>query len=701
MARPLPPPGAEGFSYGRHSSEMQNEKSSDDQLQVNRAVAERYRWIIKKEFTDESRSGRTSRNRPGFNKMIDLALAGHAQFIIVEDISRLMRNAAEMQVCAQRLKESGVVIVTATGAVLDGLELAIRASMAQEQSEEHGRRVKRGHRATVMRGRMIGGIPYGYRVRRASDEKEAFQARKNGDGGSDLNREQDPDEAKYVIEIYEDYVAGVSTEQICQRLNRAGIPGPRGKLWRTNALTGTKKLGNGILRNPIYRGAPVGLRTVSNFVPSKGVTKVGAADKADHIEMQDETLRIVSDELWYAAQARLTEMSVEKGHPHQARRPTYTFSGKVFCGHCGNAFPILGANHGCNGRRMGVDCDNRRRVSRRDLETAVFTGMLERLLQPHILEIYLQEYRSEMAAAAAGYEARQTDLRNRLRQLQEKEENLMAQMEAGASGYTRSRLNDRLNEVGPQIELLQRQLAAPRPDGNHLVAADAIIDSMRALIADLGDASTGDDRAATTTRDLLRGMIDKVTVTSRPAIGKEDKRGSGPVTVHVKGSITRVVAYGEAGREIQHRGTTSTALDLPNVKFSFYLDFSPPRAIWEHISPEAETFRRMLRVAYGPVEKNTLIRALREGQAADDLKLMAQAHLSAEKAIKLLKARGEIRAIDLASWKSGWVLNQCGLSDDEWRERFRNPDGGEATPLWSIEEPPEAFVTVIGPDEEN
>ena len=137
-------------------------------------------------------------------------------------------------------------------------------------------------------------------------------------------------------------------------------------------------------------------------------------------------------------------------------------------------------------------------------------------------------------------------------------------------------------------------------------------------------------------------------------------------------------------------------MDLPNVKFSFYLDFAPARAFREHLTPEAETFRHMLRVAYGPVEKNDLIRALREGHSADDLKLMAKAHLDAEKAIDLLKGRGVIRAIDLAKWKSGWVLNDRDLSDDEWRERFRNPENEGPPPLWRYAEPPEAFVTVIG-----
>lgn len=700
MSRSLPLAGAEGFSYGRHSSEMQNEKSSDDQLEVARTLASRQGWTIKQEFTDESRSGRTSRNRPGFNKMIDLAIAGHAQFIIVEDISRLMRNSAEMQVCAQRLKESGVVIVTATGAVIDGLELAIRASMAQEQAEEHGRRVRRGHRATANRGRLIGGVAYGYRVRQASARQQGFEARKNGDGGTDLNREKDPDEAALVLSIYEDFVGGLSTEQICQKLNRDGVPGPGGGLWRTNALTGNRQLGTGILRSSIYRGSPVGLRTVSTFVPSKGRTKVSAADKVDHIEMHDESLRIVSDELWSDAQARLSEMSVKKGRPHEARRPTYTLSGKVFCGDCGHGFPILGANHGCNGRKMGIICRNRRRISRRELETAVFTGLAERLLRPHILEIYLKEYRSQLAAVAAGYEARQAGLRKTLRQLQDKEENLMAQMEAGASGYTRSRLNERLNDIGPQIEQLQRQLAVPRPDQDHLLEADAIVERMQILIGELGDAAAGDDRAAAITRDLLRSMIDKVTVSFKSATGREDERGCGPVVVQVEGSITRMIAYAQGGREIQHRGTTSTALDLPNVKFSFHLDFAPARAIREHLTPEAKAFRHLLRISYGPVEKSALIRALREGQDAADLKLMAQAHLSAEKAIDLLKGRGEIRAIDLAKWKSGWVLNDRGLSDEEWRERFRNPEVEGPPPSWRYAEPPDAFVTVIGGTDE-
>ena len=76
----------------------------------------------------------------------------------------------------------------------------------------------------------------------------------------------------------------------------------------------------------------------------------------------------------------------------------------------------------------------------------------------------------------------------------------------------------------------------------HLADTGKIIESMKTLIGALGDAAVGDDRAAAVARDWLRGMIDRVIVTSKPATGREDERGCGPVTVRVEGSLTRVVA---------------------------------------------------------------------------------------------------------------------------------------------------------------
>jgi len=674
---------------------MQNEKSSSDQLELGRSLAQRNGWIVGGEFADEACSGRSSRNRPQFNKMISMAVGGQAQAIIVEDISRLFRNAAEMHVCAQRLKEAGVVIVTAAGSVVDGLELSIRAAMAQEQSEEHGRRVKRGHRAAAKRGRVIGGVAYGYRVRQAAGGQEAFVAGKNGDGGDDLNREIDPDEGPVVQRIYEDFVAGLSTQQICKALNSERVPAPGGGLWRTNALTGNKDLNTGILRSPIYRGRVVFGKTVSTFRPSTGTTKVTPGDKTEQIQEVREELRLVSDETWLAAQARLASLSVERQRPNQARRPTYVLSGKVFCGACGGSYAILGHTHGCYGRRFSSACDNRRRVARLELERAVFKGMVERLLKPHILNIYLAEYRSELAKAAAEFEGKRTTLAKRQADLMRDIDNLVAQAEAGATGYARTRINDRINELGAQLEQVERQLVQRAPVAADDATAEVIIERMRALLDELGDAAAGDDRAAATAREVMRGMIDKVIVTPKPATGKEDGRGFGPVMVQVFGSITRVVDYA-GGREVQSGGTTSAALDLPNVSFYFYVPMAPAIARQEHPPAEAGLFLHLLKVAYGPVQKDDLIRALRDGQDPANAQQMAAAHLGAEKAIRFLKTRGDIRAVDLPRWQAGWVLNGRGLTDDEWRERFRNPEGEGPPPLWRYATPPEAFVTVIG-----
>ena len=162
--RAAPLPGSVAFLYGRFSSDMQNPKSADDQLAEADAICERNGWSVADRFTDLGETGRSVVNRPGLLTMLDRATAGEADIIVVEDVTRLGRNAADLHVIANRLKEASVVIFTFSSGVISGVDLSIRAAMAEEQSVEHAYRVKRGHRASAKRGRVMGGVAYGYAV---------------------------------------------------------------------------------------------------------------------------------------------------------------------------------------------------------------------------------------------------------------------------------------------------------------------------------------------------------------------------------------------------------------------------------------------------------------------------------------------------------------------------------------------------------
>ena len=151
------------------------------------------------------------------------------------------------------------------------------------------------------------------------------------------------------------------------------MPGPKGGLWSSRRLTGDKNLLNGILRNPIYTGRVICGKSKSDFKSSTGKTLVTKGAVIDQIEEQVEELRTISDDLWDAAQQRLDENSVET--PNNARYADYVLSGKVRCGSCGERYSIMGDGYGCTLRRRGGDCDNKRRMQREDLESAVLNGL--------------------------------------------------------------------------------------------------------------------------------------------------------------------------------------------------------------------------------------------------------------------------------------------------------------------------------------
>src|SRR3546814_4573986 len=74
----------------------------------------------------------------------------------------------------------------------------------------------------------MGGRRYGYRAVRAFDESGKVVS-----GVYEIV----PEEAEVVCRIYREYAAGRSAQAIAAGLNADGIPGPKGKHWRSEEHT--------------------------------------------------------------------------------------------------------------------------------------------------------------------------------------------------------------------------------------------------------------------------------------------------------------------------------------------------------------------------------------------------------------------------------------------------------------------------------
>jgi len=64
----------------------------------------------------------------------------------------------------------------------------------------------------------------------------------------------DPDQARVVRRIFENYAEGSSARGIAHRLNAEGVPSPRGGTWAVSAFVGDRERGAGLLYSEIYIG---------------------------------------------------------------------------------------------------------------------------------------------------------------------------------------------------------------------------------------------------------------------------------------------------------------------------------------------------------------------------------------------------------------------------------------------------------------
>ena len=223
--------------------------------------------IIVDEFIEEDGvSGFKTKleDRRGLMKIKDMALNNELDTLIIFNSDRIGRRM-EMVGYMAMLDECEVKILSVTEGCLnkgedtDSLISSIKFWMAEYESKKISARVKAGKKACAESGKFLGGVPnYGYKL-------------------SDGNLKVFEEEAKVVRLLFDTYISDGNVGVI-NLFNKQGIV-KRGKYW-----TNTKV--NKVIRNTIYRGQK---QLVDGQIP------------------HNESLRIVSDEVFYKAQERMKD----------------------------------------------------------------------------------------------------------------------------------------------------------------------------------------------------------------------------------------------------------------------------------------------------------------------------------------------------------------------------------------------------------
>lgn len=308
--------------YARVSSEKDEQLNSlDNQISYYRnLITENPNWEYVEGYIDEGLSGKSTKKRKSFNRMIADGKKGLFDFIITKEISRFARNTVDSLSYTRELLDYGVGVLFQSDNINtfdkdSELRLGIMSTIAQDELRKLSERVKFGHRQAIENGVVLGNSRiFGY-----DKMKKRLVINEN--------------EAPMVVEIFELYASGdYSLKQIESTLWNKGYRNRNGNKIAHNTLSS-------IISNPKYKGYYVGgkVRNLDlfsekrEFLPSEEWTMY--KDESGEVVPP-----IVSEELWETANKVLAKRSADVKHRQGICNHPNLLTGKIVCKNCGSPY---------------------------------------------------------------------------------------------------------------------------------------------------------------------------------------------------------------------------------------------------------------------------------------------------------------------------------------------------------------------------
>jgi site-specific DNA recombinase len=374
--------------YSRYSSDLQNDRSIEDQIVVCEKYAAKNGWLVKGNFFDRAASGASLFGRPQFAKMVSEAQSGAFDIILSEDLDRLSRSQKDIAELFEQMAFAEIEIHTVSDGLNNEMHIGVKGTMSAMFLKGLSQKVKRGLGGAVRAGRNPGGDLYGY------------TPRKGEAGVLDIN----PETAGVVKRIYEEYVAGASPRVIAARLNADGVPAPRGGKWNASTINGNTARGQGLLLNERFVGRVVWNKRRSVKDPKTGRRVTRTNLESEWIVQDVPELRILDDKLFDTARAR----RLDAGTPASRRRPKSSrlLSGLLRCGECGSGMAMTGSDRSgprvrCSRNRESGSCDNSTKYYVDKIERLVLDRLKVQIDNPKLMGRFVEAYLAERRALSA------------------------------------------------------------------------------------------------------------------------------------------------------------------------------------------------------------------------------------------------------------------------------------------------------------
>ena len=532
--------------YARFSTDLQNERSIEDQITLCRDYASRANIDVIDVYEDRARSGGSIMGRDGLLRLMDRAKDGSFDIVVVEALDRLSRDMEDLAGIHKRLSFLGIEIRAVHEGVVNTVLVGLRGLVGQLYREDNAHKVRRGLSGRVGQGLNAGGRAYGY-------------APIAGDKGKRTIVEA---EAQIVRRIFEEYIGGRTPREIAHDLNNEGIAPPRGRSWNASTINGNMQRGTGLIQNELYAGRLVWnkVRMVKDPDTGKRLSRPNA--KKDWQTADVPELRIVSQELFNAAQSR--KQARGHTHPNKQRRPRHMLSGMLRCGACGAGMSTNGKDKSeririrCSAATESGTCRDAKTFYLHTVESAVLAGLEAEMQHPSVIAEYVRTYLEERKRLSAKANAKRAHLETRLGELNREIDRLVDAIAKGQGDP--AVLGPRSTVLNEERKQIATELKVEPATKETLALHPAILASYERQLATLQDAlskgiNAGDSDAA----EAIRDLVETVTVFRDPA-------RPGGVVVEIAGRLNALLgenAYPNKVRGVWGKVVAGEGLEPP------------------------------------------------------------------------------------------------------------------------------------------
>ena len=491
--------------YARFSSDLQKDRSVDDQFAVCEAYATREGLKVTAKFADRAKSGASLFDRDGLMDLRNAAKRREFDAVIVENLDRMSRDQEDLAGLFKRFQHYGVDLLTVNEGKTTPMHVGIRGLVGSMFLTDLAAKVKRGHDGRVRAGKVPGAVTYGYDLVPGRPGDRVINAA----------------EAKVVRRIFREYADGTSPRAIALGLTNDGVPTPSGgKHWNHQTFVGGS-YARGIIGNRMYIGE---LQWNTHRVvtdPDTGSKLKRATDASKHLSVAVPELRIIDQELWDAAQRVRTGRAVSKFGPDGKRGPLQAtrnrdsfLSGLLVCGTCYGHMRIAqvsrdgGARVACAAAHQRDTCAHRKSYDLGELEKLVLNGFRDNLTDTKPINEAVRAYHQRYAENVKSQSGEKLSVERQLNRLTLQIDRLVAAVSDTDEPLTA--LLESLKAKEAQRVGLQERLRM-LSSSNIVSLHPNVVEQYKANVARLHDALTTDKPKAQT-RTAFHNLVDSIVV---------------------------------------------------------------------------------------------------------------------------------------------------------------------------------------------